>query len=175
MHRIDGIGTRRRRRQRGFTLMEVTLALIIFLMMTLVFAAVFPVAVRGAQFSNNYAQAAQLAQHKIDQLRAAGFSKMDYTDLYNQGIIDAMNAPPASLPYSFTFTGADNLVSAGTTQGFFPPGSAGTISVVDYSTMNPTVPAGQVDYVTIAINWSGGGISSGSYQVSAMIIKMAHQ
>jgi len=29
--------------------------------------------------------------------------------------------------------------------------------------------------VTIAINWSGGGISSGSYQVSAMIIKMAHQ
>ena len=60
----------------------------VFMMMTLVFAAVFPVALRGAQFSNNYAQAALLAQHKIDQLRAAGFSKMDYTDLNNLGIVD---------------------------------------------------------------------------------------
>ena len=179
MEQKIGRGARRGRRRRGFTLMEVTLALMIFMMMTLVFAAVFPVAVRGAQQGNNYAQAALLAQHKVDQLRAAGFTKMDYADLLSLGVIDPMTTPPTGLPYSYTFTGVDSLVSVGTgvgaTQGFYPPGSTGTLSVVDYSTMNAAVPAGQMDYVTVAINWAGAGISSGSYQVSAVIIKMVHR
>ncbi len=176
----------RRNRQNGFTVAEVVLALTVFLIMTLVFAAVFPLAVRGAQFSNNYAQAGQLAQHKIDQLRAAGFTKIDYTDLNALSIVDTMSSPPASLPASFPFTSSDNLTSNGTTQGYFPPGSTGTIYICDYNSGatfadgtvlpgNSAVPAGQVDYVTIKIKWTGGGVSSGSYSVSAMIIKMLHR
>ncbi len=43
-----------KRQSAGFTLIEVTLALIIFAMMTILFAAVFPMTVRGAQYSGNY-------------------------------------------------------------------------------------------------------------------------
>ena len=72
------------------------MALVVFTMMTLMFAAVFPMAVRGAQYSSNYAQAAMLAQHKMDQLRSAGFDKL-FTDgngtalikLQSLGIVDA--------------------------------------------------------------------------------------
>lgn len=44
----------RRSPRAGFTILEVTLAMFIFLIMMMLFAAVFPAVVRGAQFSNNY-------------------------------------------------------------------------------------------------------------------------
>ena len=175
MGKTKGPGARRRGSQGGFTMMEIVLALMVFMMMTLVFAAVFPLALRGAQFSNNYSQAALLAQHKIDQLRAAGFSKMDYADLNSLGIVDAMATPPTGLPATYAFTNADSLVSNGASQGFFPPGSSGALSIVDGSALNATVPVGQVDDVTVTVTWSGAGISSGSYRASAMIVKMSHR
>jgi prepilin-type N-terminal cleavage/methylation domain-containing protein len=150
--------------QRGFTLIEVSLTLIIFLMMTLMFAAVFPFAIRGAEHSTNYSQAVLIAQHKVDQIKAAGFSHLDYTDLSGLGIVDAV---PSSSPYSFT--GVDDLDAGISTNGFFPPGSTGTITIVDYSTINAAVPSGVIDYVTVNIKWAGSGISAGSYQVATLI------
>ena len=61
---------RRNNLRRGFTMAEVMMALAVFTMMTLMFAAVFPMAVRGAQYSSNYAQGSMLAQHKMDQIRS---------------------------------------------------------------------------------------------------------
>jgi len=155
--------------RRGFTLAEVALALIIFLMMTLMFAAVFPIAIRAAHYSNNYAQAALLAQHKLDQLRSAGFDKLDCTDLVNLGVVDQNSQ--ACGP-SYTFTGVDNLDS------FFPSGTAGVISITDYSTLsnvkNPP-PAGTVFVVTVTLTWPGSGTVSGSYTTSAMIVSMIHR
>ena len=158
-------GMRRRRdRQGGFTLIEVALALVIFVMMALLFAAVFPVAVRGAQQSNNYDQAALLAQHKIDQLRAAGFGNLDSTDLVRLGIVDSA---PTTSPYSFTAT--DDLLGGSGGNGYFPPGTTGTITIGPYGGTG-----GSVDAVTITISWPSGATPHGSYSASTMIISMLH-
>ncbi len=68
-----------RRRRRGFTLAEVVLAMTVFTMMILMFAAVFPMAVRGAQYSSNYAQGAMLAQHKMDSFARPGTASCSVT------------------------------------------------------------------------------------------------
>jgi type II secretory pathway pseudopilin PulG len=171
---------RRRGRARAFTLIEVALSLIVFLMMTLVFAAVFPMALSAAKLSDNYSQAAQIAQHKIDQMRAAGFSGLNYAGLLNASIIDPI-APPAGQPTVYHFESVDNVVSNGTNSGYFPPGSTATITIQDYNAYatakgvsSGLPPAGAVDYVTVTLTWAGGGARGGTYSTSAMIIQMKH-
>lgn len=163
----------RRRRQRGFSMMEVALSLVIFAMMTLMFGAVLPVAVRGANHGNNYSQAAALAQRKIDQLHAAGYSRVSdpgdgtaYPQLFAQKIVDGQNGPNSAGVGSYDFTAVDHLTGAG---GFFPPGSTGTIAVSPYTGTS----AGQVAQATVTITWTGN--VPGSYTVSALIISMPHQ
>jgi type II secretory pathway pseudopilin PulG len=167
---------RGRKQTRGFTLMEVALALTVFVLMTVMFAAVFPMVAQGSQFSGNYSQAAMLAEHKVDQIRSLNYKTLDYTHLNNQGVIDSMATPPSGLPATYTFTGVDNLVTNGTTQGIFPLGSTGTITVQDYSTVNTGagIAAGLVDYVTVTITWPQSAVSGGSYSTSAMVIEMKH-
>ncbi len=161
----------KRRRQRGFTLLEVTLSLIIFTMMTLMFGAVLPIAVRGANHGNNYSQAAALAQRKIDQLRVAGYSRLfdngggsALTQLSNQNIVDGQNGASGAGGGAYDFTTQDHLTGAG---GFFPAGSTGTITVAH------DAQAAGVAQVTVTINWTG--TVPGSYTVSALIISMLHQ
>lgn len=149
-----------RARRRGFTLVEVMFSLIVLLMMTFVFAACFPLADRQATYASNYAQATFLAQHKIDELRTAGYDQLNYSSLISEGVIDAA---PTTSPYSFTST--DNLTS------FFPNGSTGTITVV----ADPNAPAGTEDDVTVTVTWVNGGVSTGSYSTSAIIIAMIHR
>lgn len=159
----------RRRLRRGFTLMEVMLAMIVFLMMTLMFAAAFPVAVRAARVSNNYAQAAELAQHKIDHLRSASYSNLSSASiLQGRGIIDSPQPSgyPVSNPAGFatgsvqySFTSTDTLTN------YFPPGSTGVLTI----SPDAAAPTGQVLDITVAVNWTGGGASSGSYTVKTKI------
>lgn len=164
-----------RRRKAGFTLMEVTLALIVFAMMTVLFAAVFPMTVRGARYGGNYTQAAMIAQHKMDQIRSAGFTSLDQSHLSNLSIIDSPQ--PAGYPLAinggttYSFTSAENLVSSGATQGYFAPGSQGTITVVDYAALHPGsgVPARSLALVNVSITWTGGATHDGSYQTSALL------
>ncbi len=164
---------RKRRRQRGFTMMEVALSLIIFTMMTLMFGAVLPIAVRGANHGNNYSQAAALAQRKVDQLRAAGYGRLfdgsagtAKDQLSAQKIVDGQNGPSDASGGSYDFTAQDHLTGNG---GFFPPGSTGTITVSPYAGTS----AGQVAQVTVTITWTGN--VPGSYTVSALIISMFHK
>ena len=159
-------------KQRGFTVMEVTLALVIFTMMTLLFGAVLPMAVRGAQHSGNYNQAAALAQRKIDQLRIAGYSRLfDNTDgtardkLITQNIVDGQVAAGV-----YDFTTVDHMTGAG---GYFPPDSAGTITIVDGTNQYTPGQGGNVAVATVTITW--GGTVPGSYSASAIIVSMLHQ
>ncbi len=171
-----------RRQQRGFTLMEVALSLIIFTLMTLMFGAVLPIALRGASHGNNYTQAAALAQRKVDQLRVAGYGRLfdgtaagsptAYTQLSNQNVVDAQIGNSGPGGGSYDFTAVDHLTGAG---GFFPPGSTGTIAVAPYTppaSATPMLP-GLVAQVTVTITWTGN--VPGSYTVSALIISMLHQ
>ena len=162
------------RRQRGFTLMEVALSLIIFTMMTLMFGAVLPIAVRGAKHGNNYSQAAALAQRKVDQLRAVGYGRLfdnsagtAKNQLLAQNIINDQNGTSDPINGgSYDFTAIDHLTGNG---GFFPPGSTGTIAISPYA----GTPAGQMAQVKVTITWTGN--VPGSYTVSALIISMSHK
>ena len=164
-----------RRQTAGFTITEVALALIVFSLMIVLFAAVFPMTVRGARYGSNYTQAAMIAQHKMDQIRSAGYARLDLNDLTNLAVIDSPQ--PSGYPATVTggatysFTTADSLVNSGTTQGFFAPGSQGTVTVCDYAALHPSsgIAANTMDYVTVTLTWSGGGISKGSYSTSAVI------
>ena len=152
------------RRQRGFTIMEVVLAMTVFLMMVLMFAAAFPLTVRAAQFSSNYAQATQIAQHKMDQLRAVGYGSLNGAALAGTGIIDSATAVanPTGSPSgstSYSFTASDNLTA------YFAAGSGGTV------TISPDTNSGSspVLDVTVLVSWTGGSVSSGNYSVTAVI------
>ncbi len=165
----------RRNARRGMTIAEVALALIVFGMMAVLFGAVFPMTMRGAQHSNNYAQAAMLAQHKMDQLRTAGVGRFHQSDLAGLAIIDA--AQPSGYPEAVTggaaysFTTADSLVNDGVTYGYFPSGSTGIVTITDYAASHPGsgTPAGKVAYITVAVKWTTGSGADSSYSTSAMM------
>jgi expansin (peptidoglycan-binding protein) len=135
--------------------------MIIFLMMIIMFAAVFPLAVRGAIFSNNYAQAVALCQHKMDQLRDAGWNKMDYTDLNGDGVVDTAAAGNQNIANGLSFVTTDNLAS------FYPAGCTGTLKV----TTDANVAANTVDDVKITMTWTTGNGGSSSYTLYGMITK----
>ena len=143
--------------------------------MTVMFAAVFPMAVRGAQYGGNYAQGTMLAQHKMEQLRTTGYGRLvtDQLPRASADKLSGLNSLTArTRDGSYDFTSSDNLTSTATTQGYFPPGSTGTITVTPYVTAGG-VPSGTLAYVTVTIAWTGGGVSNGSTSVSAIVSKDA--
>ena len=72
----------------GYTLLEVTLSLFVFAVAVVIFAGTVPTAAKTAYLSGQYAQATSLCQHKIDQARAVGYGRLNYTELSDAGIID---------------------------------------------------------------------------------------
>jgi len=89
----------------GFTLMEVIMSLFVLGAITLMFATTAPSASKMAYMNGQYAQAASLCQHKIDQMRAVGFGRLTYAELHDAGIID--DSP--STPPSYSFALADSV------------------------------------------------------------------
>ena len=92
------IGGPRIASKRGFTLVEVMFALGVMLVLTLIFAACVPVARKAAIMNGQYSQAVSLCQHKIDQLRAIGYGRINYDDM--DGLY--VDVSPTTSPYSFT-------------------------------------------------------------------------
>jgi hypothetical protein len=106
--------------------MEVVLALFIFLMMTMMFAAVIPTAARSARYANSYGVAAAICQRKLDQLAEAGFGKITPTDLHALGIVDktAPTTDGTATVYTFTDnTSANNPNNPDNLDGYFPGGT----------------------------------------------------
>ncbi|MEN6372340.1 MAG: type II secretion system protein [Armatimonadota bacterium] len=89
---------------RGFTLIEVMISLGIFSLLIIIFATSVPLARKSSQVNGQYAQAISLCQHKIDQMRAVGYGRINYTELSDAEIID--ESPSAS---PFSFAGVDNV------------------------------------------------------------------
>jgi prepilin-type N-terminal cleavage/methylation domain-containing protein len=112
-------------KRRGFTLLEITIALVIFAIMILMFAATIPIATRSAKYGNTYAVASSLALHKINQLEGLGYTQMDGPLLEVKQVIDSGwtgNTPNPNGMETITaeFTDADKLWK------FFPGGETTT-------------------------------------------------
>lgn len=88
----------------GFTLIEVTVALAIFAILTIVFGASILMARASSDINGQYAQALSIGQHKIDRLRAIGYGRLNYQELIDAEIID-----PDSTSSPYTFTNIDGV------------------------------------------------------------------
>ena len=160
--------------RRGFTLLETVFALAVFAMMALLFSAALPVSERAARVNAQYAQAAALAQHKIAQVRAAGFTALQNpATLSALGVIDS-GATSQAVPYTASFLASDHLLADSSGSGLFAPGATATMTVADYASANAAVPAGTVDIVTVQLSWPPGTTSSGTFAMSGLVIQMPH-
>lgn len=153
----------RKRKQRGTGLIEVIFALFVLVMMILMFAAVIPSVARSSRYSSSYVMAAQLAQHKIDQIRKVGFSKTNADGLLEANLIDSAT-PTASngTAVSFSFTNQDRLLS------FFPQGAEGVVTVDNYA---PSFNGSSftMRHVEVRITWRDAAGPTSSYSTSALV------
>lgn len=150
MFRRSGLGKRKGGR-RGFSLVEVVVAVFLLAMAVLMFGAFYPTASRTSRMSGNHSQAISEVQHKVDQLRAVGYGRLNYTELVAAGIIDAT---PTTQPYRFTTVdGLTDLL----------PAAVGTISISDAGT--------DLRQVTVRVSWSGAPSKAmeGNHEVTILV------
>jgi len=143
----------RARKTRGNTLVEVVISIFIVAGAALVFSALIPPAVKTEKMVGNYQQATSLVQHKIDQLRAVGWGRLNYSELKDAGIVDAS---PTASPFEFDQVDELDTIYAN---------PVGTIAVTDYSAT--------VRKVTVTLTWSGSHAQqgNGSLTVEAFIAR----
>ena len=136
-------------------------------MLLIIFGATFPVALSAGGAGAGYNQAVLIAQHKVDQLRQAGFTQLNQTSLNRMGIVDAQ--PNADGSLSFTY--ADNLVDNGTQKGYFGPGSTGSITIgpalVGRVSSPPSLASAA--QVTVTVAFQGAGLHPGSFSTHTII------
>lgn len=118
----------------GFTLVEVLVSLAVFAAITLIFATSVPLVEKASHVNGQYAQAISLCQHKIDQIRAVGYGRLNYQELADAGIIDTT---PTTQPFSFAQV--DDVAD-------FLPQPTARLTVVD-------IVANKVSRVTVTITW----------------------
>lgn len=141
---------RHHRNTRGFTLMEVMIALFVFSLLMVMFASSLLVAKSASTINGQYAQAISLGQHKIDQLRAVGYARLTYQELCDPGIIDATpNAPP----YRFDSATNDDQVPT------YLPNPTATLNIQPYGA------DARVKLVTVTITWKSNAKRAANSQV----------
>lgn len=159
----------------GFTLIETAIAMSIFTLLVLACATAFPAALRAGRAGSNYAQAALIAQHKIDQCRQQGYGAI-YTGaaaspkLVSLGMVDAGSAivNPAGYPagsVSYAFTGTDGLNA-----GNFPPGTTGIVVIGPPNSGTAWTPSGSIVQVTVVIAWPTSTQNAGTFTAHTLIV-----
>lgn len=137
-----------RRRRLAFTIIEVAVALFVLLGGSLMFTALVTMAAKSGKMVGNHQQAVSIVQHKVDQLRAVGFGRLNHEELSEAGIVDPS---PVSLPYRFDLV--DQL------DNFFP-NPEGTVQVQD---LGPNTRR-----VIVTLKWSGSSTRQGDGQLSVI-------
>lgn len=121
--------------RRGFTLLEVMISMMTLAAIAIIFAGSVVLAEKTAHVNGQYAQAISLCQHKIDQIRAVGFGRLNYVELNDAGIVD--DSPNTS---PFRFAQVDDVAS------YLPSPS---VCSVDVSPTNDP----DINSVTVTLTW----------------------
>jgi prepilin-type N-terminal cleavage/methylation domain-containing protein len=101
---------RKRGVRQGFSLVELSLSLMILAVILVIFGSSVLMAERSAGvrqspgMNGQYTQAMSICQHKMDQLRAKGFGSLTYTELSDAQYID--DTPTSS---TFKFNDVDHV------------------------------------------------------------------
>jgi Tfp pilus assembly protein PilV len=134
----------------AYSFIEVVVSLFLVSMGAMMFGALVPMAARASRMVGNYQQASSLVQHKIDELRAVGWGRLDYTNLQTSGIIDAS---PTTAPFAFTTTDSLNTIYTSAT---------GTIAIADFSTT--------IKQITVTLTWTGSAAKQGNGTLTAVAL-----
>lgn len=144
-----------RRRARGFTLLEVLIALLIFSLGLLGLAGLMVVSVKTNQSAYLRTQASFLAQSMADRMRANTAVINDYNGPYNEGTAgdascEATACTPAQLAENDRAVWSQQLVT------FLPPNAVANIEC-DGDTLGSPATAGAATYdglCTFTISWN---------------------
>ena len=169
----------------GFTLIEVMFALMVFMAMVVMVAAVIPITARAVRYSTDYNQAQILVMKKIAQIQEAGYTNMTGPLLGQNGldIVDGTPSTPATNAQgdqtaSFEFTTTDNVwrffpggaTSSGTQDTTSTQRPRGYIFIAPFTTsaISGTSPTAYGTIrVTVVVQWWGWGSRSRMQSYSA--------
>lgn len=133
-----------RRPRRGSSLVEVVIALFVFGLLAVLFAGSLMVSNAATGINGQYAQALSLCQHKLDQLRAVGYGRLNFIELNDAGIIDAT---PTTSPYCFSVQdGVDDILQLKDNKGHFSSPTT-SVSITDLPSDS------RVKVVTVTVKW----------------------
>jgi len=146
---------RHRVRARGFTLIEVMMALFIFALVSVMFGTALWLSKTACGMNGQYAQAISLCQHKMDKMRAMGYGRLVYAELVDAEIIDTS---PSTSPYTFLST-PDNV------RNCLPNVTAATIRIEQAANSYDST---RVRKVTVTITWKSNPKRAAASTVSAV-------
>lgn len=124
---------------RGMGMVDAMIALLLLAMAGLVFAATYPSGFSAVRQARETKRAVELAQKKLEQVKALGYESLTYTNLRTVNVVDVS---PSSSPYEFT--SVDNLSSS-------LASATGTLTIAD--------DTASVKLVTVVVAWEGSGVN----------------
>jgi prepilin-type N-terminal cleavage/methylation domain-containing protein len=167
---------KRRKKQQGFTMVEVVMSLIVFTIMALITAAVVPISARSVRYGNDYTQAATLAMHKANQLQEAGYANIN-RNLTSLGVVDNNGTLPLATVTNGSGTGSSTFTTKDNLATYFVGGAsapAGILTVAPYLPSGVTVGSVttySVVRVTIEVKWRDVRGRSQNYFTTTLISK----
>lgn len=123
--------------RRGVGLIDVMITLSLLAIAGVVFVSTFPAGFSALRQTEETKKAVELAQKKLEQVKALGYESLSYTNLRAANAIDE---DQTTSPYKFT--SVDNLVSA-------LPASQGRLEITNY--------ASGIKKISVTVNWVSGG------------------
>ncbi len=112
------------RTRRGFSLIEVLIAVFLVITCMLIVIATMPLATASRNKADRSTKAIGLAQKELEALRGAGYPNLTPTQMYSYGLIDNTTAVSSN---TYTFTNADAL--AYDSPANVLPNGTGTVTV----------------------------------------------
>ena len=152
------MATKARRRLRGISYVEITLALFLMTASATIVAVTMPISTisRGKADLHNKAQ--NLAQKQLEKVKAAGYPNLTGTQLFNLGVIDSDTATSGT---TFAWTNADAARTH--SPATVLPSGTGTLTIDQVSI--------DLRRVTLTVNYSDRGKAL-SYTVGTLIANL---
>jgi prepilin-type N-terminal cleavage/methylation domain-containing protein len=121
-----------RKPRRGFTFLEVMIAMMLLTTAVLAASTLFPMATMARTRSSSTSLAATIVQRKLEQIRRLPAASITYSGLLANGIIDSGSTSP------YKFTSAESVASKLTN-------GVGSLTL--------TNPGGNLVTITVTVTW----------------------
>jgi prepilin-type N-terminal cleavage/methylation domain-containing protein len=148
----------RRKRQKGFSFLEILFAVFLLAVSAAIVVATLPVGTRIRHKSDDMDKAIGLAQKQLEAIRGEGYSNATSTQLASFNLIDS-TTPVTDNTYSFTNSDSANLDNP----ALILPQGKGTVAVTQADI--------DLRQVVVTITWNDRGTAR-TYQIGTLIANL---